>query len=612
MKALSLLTFTVALTTWSGLADSQTWCDSDTGFIWTYTTTNGQVSVGGGSRNLPALSKDISSHVSIPSHIAGLPVTAIGDYAFCCCTKLPSVAIPDGVKTIGKYAFSECYKMAPPKLPSELIEIGEDAFDRCFAIETISIPSSVTNISTGAFLSSGLKTIFIPEGVKNIGPYAFASCSQLWSAYIPKSVEQIGNTAFSQCTELSAVVISDGVKTIGDRAFQMCYALNSINIPPSVTKIGHGCFSECTSLNAITLNDGLLEIGAEAFSECYSLTEITIPGTVSILANDIFYKCDKLTSVNIRPGVTTFWSYVFDHCFELKTLIIPPSVNKLSSGSFRNCPNLEAIYFRGDAPSAPSTVFSTDMNPAMVIYVREGSTGWNGSGSTTLPASWRGYAIAYGSPENSEQYTAYDVVFANSVVPNQHWNSEASYRLPLFKGWQSSKDGKLYGSGVIVSNLAKPGEKVTMSAIWDTSDPGPIETIDDSAVITEINSGKPLSIPLSWTQQYPSFEARYGKDLPSALIMETGKIDASGNKLLVWHDYVAGTDPTNQDELFTASIVIKDGAIKILCLPELSDREKAKRKYTIYGKHNLSDSSWSVINNTIDDYKFFKVAVEMR
>ena len=48
--------------------------------------------------------------VTIPYYFAGLPVTAIGDYAFhnCNCTSLASVTIPDSVTTIGIGAFSQC------------------------------------------------------------------------------------------------------------------------------------------------------------------------------------------------------------------------------------------------------------------------------------------------------------------------------------------------------------------------------------------------------------------------------------------------------------------------------------------------------------------------
>ena len=591
---------------------ADTWLDPDTGLTWTYVMTNGEVSVGGGTYKLPALTKNVSSHVTIPKNINGHPVTSIGDFAFQCCYNLPSIDIPDGVKVIGRYAFSECYKMSPPTLPLSVTDLQEDAFDRCFAFKTISLPSSITNIGHGVFMSSGLTAIVIPEGVKSIGSQAFSFCNDLKIAYISASVETIGYGAFKQCYDLSSVVIANGVKHIGDSAFEMCEALTTFDVPGSVESIGSQAFEDCKKLTSITMREGLYEIGHEAFSGCLELREITIPSTVTILENGIFYKCDKLTSVTINAGVTTFWSNVFDHCYGLKTLVIPPSVTKLSSASFRNCPNLTSVYFRGNAPSA-SNPFS-EMNNSLVIYVAKGTTGWNGNGSTTLPSSWYGHAIVYGEPDNAEAYTAYDVVFEKSCPPNQHWTTNTVYTMPKFKGWQSSNDGRVYPSGKAVMNIANAGEKVFMVPIWDA--PKQISNVDSGTVVvamTEVNSSGAVAIPNSWTNEIPGFVDAFGVDFGKALMKTTGKKTSSGKDMYVWQDYVAGTDPTDKDDTFTAIISIVDGKAVVSYSPELDEEEKTRRKYTVYGKRSLADDEWLIVTEGQEsDFKFFKVTVEMR
>ena len=609
MRELHLLVACVSLAL-STFAD--TWIDPDTGLTWTYALTNGEVSVGGGTYKLPALTKNVSTHVTIPSTINGYPVTSIGDFAFQCCYNLPSVDIPNGVKVIGRYAFSECYKMAPPTLPLSVTDLQEDAFDRCFAFKTISLPSSITNIGSGVFMSSGLTAIVIPEGVKNIGAQAFAFCDDLKIAYIASSVETMGYGVFQQCYDLSSVVIADGVKQIGEGAFSRCDSLMAMELPASVESIGAQAFEECKSLTSITMREGLSVIGHGAFSECEELTELIIPSTVTVLQNDIFYKCDKLSSVTISAGVTTFWSYVFDHCYGLKTLVIPPSVTTLSSASFRNCPNLTSIYFRGNAPST-SNPFS-EMNDSLVIYVANGSTGWNGNGSTTLPSSWYGHAIVYGEPENAEVYTAYDVVFEKSCPPNQHWTTNTVYTMPKFKGWQSSKDGRIYPSGKEVMNIANGGEKVFMVPIWEA--PKQISGVDSGTVVvamTEVNSSGAVAIPTSWTNGIPGFVEAFGADFGKALMKATGKKNSSGKDMYVWQDYVAGTDPTDKDDTFTAIISFIDGKVQISYSPELDEEDKALRKYTVYGKRTLSDDEWLIVaEGQESDFKFFKVTVEMR
>ena len=95
--------------------------------------------------------------------------------------------------------------------------------------------------------------------------------------------------------------------------------------------------------------------------------------------------------------------------------------------------------------------------------------------------------------------------------------------------------------------------------------------------------------------------------------MQTGKKDGAGNPMFVWQDYVAGTDPTDETDVFTASITIVDGKVKVSYSPELDDARKALRKYTTWGKEKLTDKDWSVVGEGEEDnFNFFKVTVEMK
>ena len=95
--------------------------------------------------------------------------------------------------------------------------------------------------------------------------------------------------------------------------------------------------------------------------------------------------------------------------------------------------------------------------------------------------------------------------------------------------------------------------------------------------------------------------------------MKTGKKDGAGNEMFVCQDYVAGTDPTNEKDVFTASITIVDGKVTISYSPELDDARKAMRKYTTWGKTSLMDADWTEVQEGREsEYNFFKVSVEMR
>ena len=83
--------------------------------------------------------------------------------------------------------------------------------------------------------------------------------------------------------------------------------------------------------------------------------------------------------------------------------------------------------------------------------------------------------------------------------------------------------------------------------------------------------------------------------------------------MLVWQDFVAGTDPTDEDDVFRASITFdSEGKPVISWTPELSEDEVAKRNYKKFGKVKLNDPDWMLINGDEADYNFFKVTVEMK
>ena len=122
--------------------------------------------------------------VTIPESVADpddnsvvYSVTGIGDDAFCDCSGLTSVTIPNSVTSIDNFAFSNCS-----------------------GLTSVTIPNSVTSIGGCAFWeASGLTTVTIPNSVTSIGEYAFQFCSNLTSVTIPESVKFIGKDAFCDC-----------------------------------------------------------------------------------------------------------------------------------------------------------------------------------------------------------------------------------------------------------------------------------------------------------------------------------------------------------------------------------------------------------------------------
>lgn len=216
--------------------------------------------------------------VKIPSTYKGVPIVAIGVYAFGGCDSLTSVEIPNSVTLIDSYAFSYCHN---------------------------------------------LTSVEIPDSVTSIGASAFGDCTSLTSIEIPDSVTSIGGYAFSGCSSLTNVEIPDGVTSIGDQAFGYCRSLTIIEIPDSVTWIGAGAFNECISLISVIIGDGVTDILGGTFSGCYSLKNLTIGDNVSKVECD-FCWCSSLTSFKIPENITYFCPFG-DGLTNLKTILIDSS-----------------------------------------------------------------------------------------------------------------------------------------------------------------------------------------------------------------------------------------------------------------------------------------------
>ena len=104
-------------------------------------------------------------------------------------------------------------------------------------------------------------------------------------------------------------------------------------------------------------------------------------------------------------------------------------------------------------------------------------------------------------------------------------------------------------------------------------------------------------------------------DYLRAMAAETGKMDADGRSTTLLDEFIAGTDPTDADDVFYATIAIEEGFVYVGWTPNLNADGKVRRVYKVFGKRILSDE-WSAaplseaeING--GEYRFFRVTVEM-
>ena len=179
-------------------------------------------------------------------------VTSIDDQAFCGCSELINVIIPDSVASIGYWSFRDC---------SGLTSINVDENNKKYCSDD------------GVLFNKNMTTLIQYPPAKANSEYV-----------IPDSVMSIEDSAFFECTELTSITIPNSVTSIGDYAFYGCTGLTSVTIPDSVTSIGGSAFYGCTGLASVNISNSVTSINDLAFYGCTGLTSVIIPDSVKTIS----------------------------------------------------------------------------------------------------------------------------------------------------------------------------------------------------------------------------------------------------------------------------------------------------------------------------------------
>ncbi|MBR0161133.1 MAG: leucine-rich repeat protein [Oscillospiraceae bacterium] len=164
-------------------------------------------------------------------------LSQIGEYAFKDCSKLRNLTVPARTTKLGYGVFSGCSSLrsAGPIGSGCDYEFGwttaipDYAFCGCSGLTDIAIPQGITGVGQSAFSGCGsLMSITLPEGITDIGSYAFHYCSSLTGITIPLSVTTVGEGAFYRCVSLTGITVPPSVTNIGHNAFYGCTGLQDI------------------------------------------------------------------------------------------------------------------------------------------------------------------------------------------------------------------------------------------------------------------------------------------------------------------------------------------------------------------------------------------------
>lgn len=218
--------------------------------------------------------KTDSDPTVIPSQIDGLPVTAIGMYAFQY-SEMRSLELPDTLTVIDKYAFGYCKNLKSVTLPDSLKTMDLRTFEKCSALTEVNFPDHLVEtgefsfeetpwldaqrqkdplvIVNGALVDARTASgdVKVPSSVKYISPSAFSRNSKLTSVVLPSSVSKISDNAFWYCDNLTSAELN-GATTMGFGVFAACNKLTDLKISGKLTKIDGYTFTDNSATATIT------------------------------------------------------------------------------------------------------------------------------------------------------------------------------------------------------------------------------------------------------------------------------------------------------------------------------------------------------------------------
>lgn len=257
-----------------------------------------------------------------------------GDYLF--------RVLEDGTAEITEYLSDEGITRIPSALAGIPVSaIGDRAFSNQGDIKyyTDEYPD---------YHRAGIQRIQLPEGLVRIGAYAFEDCFNLRSVTLPSTLRVIGEGAFADCRLLMDTALPDQLEELGAYAFRGCHALTGMNLPASLKKIGANPFAGCSHFRRLDPAAGhpflRYEGGMLYDSETQTLiactteawkSPVTLPASVRIIGEAAFAAAPVETLV-IPDSVTAVGSYAFADS-ALQKLLLPASLETMGANPVRNC-----------------------------------------------------------------------------------------------------------------------------------------------------------------------------------------------------------------------------------------------------------------------------------
>lgn len=260
----------------------------------------------------------VTSELSVPELIEGLPVLAVAAEALGGKVQLEAVHFPSTVEQVGAYVLRGCSALKLADLACNAEVYDPSWLKGCNEVEELRVPERASALKPIVFDLPKLKRLYLGCEMEELEPGMFAK-SKLESVEVSPhnpvlrtdgrgiysadgstfvalavpcesydvepSCTVIGKKAFAGMGCLSQVGIPAQLEVIDEFAFSRT-ALSSFTAPASLRVIGRQAFFNCHQLAEVVLNEGLQEVADEAF--CASgITSLQLPRTIRELGKKV-------------------------------------------------------------------------------------------------------------------------------------------------------------------------------------------------------------------------------------------------------------------------------------------------------------------------------------
>ncbi len=303
--------------------------------------------------------------LEVPSAIAGVPVTNIGDGTAPIQSveysadreelpegqawEIEEVILPDGIVQISTRAFAYMY-LDKIELPDTLEVIGSEAITMGGGTGLPVIPDSVRILGEEFLSSYGTGEFVIPanltyadgrtfSGLTNITNFVVEEDNEYFSVVDGVLYSKDGTTLLSSPGaidkgENETWDTPDELTKIGDYAFYRSYDLSSIELPEGIEEVGESAFEGCSGLTSVVLPQEVTVIDDKAFRFCDDLQEINFPDGLKSIGDYSFYKCESLLSINLPESLTVLGEYAFYDCIGTSIEKLPKSIAVIGDYAF--------------------------------------------------------------------------------------------------------------------------------------------------------------------------------------------------------------------------------------------------------------------------------------